>query len=118
MLHCPGRLFPVETRYSPLEMPRQRWEEGFADGCVGLFERTDGDLLAFLPGAAEIHRVGSRLSALLGDRAEVLSLHGSMSLEDQQAVVRPGSRAGRRRVILATSIAETSLTVPGRAGSG
>ena len=54
----------------------------------------------------------------MGDRAEVLSLHGSMSLEDQQAVVRPGSRAGRRRVILATSIAETSLTVPGRAGSG
>jgi ATP-dependent helicase HrpB len=113
VLHCPGRPFPVDTRYSPLGSGRQRWEEGFADGCARLFDGTDGDVLAFLPGAAEIRRVGGRLAALLGGRAEVLGLHGAMSLEDQQTVVRPGVGLRGRRVILATSIAETSLTVPG-----
>ena len=131
-LHCPGTLHPVTTRYRPAG-PGNRWEEGFADGVARLFDETDGDILAFLPGAGEIRRVGARLGGLLAGRAEVLPLHGTMRLEDQQRVIRPaegptGGRAadGRpadrrpsaghpaaRRVILATSIAETSLTVPG-----
>lgn len=110
-LHCPGRMHLVATRHIPLAS--ERWEEGFADGAARLFGETDGDMLAFLPGAAEIRRVGGRLSAVLGGRAEILTLHGTMSLEEQQKVVRPRETAEARRVILATSIAETSLTVPG-----
>ena len=127
-LHCPGRSHPVQTRYQPLGSG-DRWEEGFADGVARLFDETDGDILAFLPGAGEIRRVGARLGGVLGARAEVLPLHGTLRLEEQQRVIRPaqnppsggsgagapaGTTAGQamRRVILATSIAETSLTVP------
>jgi ATP-dependent helicase HrpB len=109
-LHCPGRLHPVQTRYQPLGQG-SRWEEGFADGMSRLFDETEGDMLGFLPGAGEIRRVGARLGGLLGARADVLPLHGTMRLEDQQKVIR--GEAGGRRVILATSLAETSLTVPG-----
>jgi ATP-dependent helicase HrpB len=120
-LHCPGRSHPVQTRYQPLGQGG-RWEEGFADGVVRLFEETTGGMLAFLPGAGEIRRVGARIGGRLGARAEVLPLQGTMRLEDQQKVIRPSagprdgggeSRPGPRRVILATSLAETSLTVPG-----
>ncbi len=120
-LHCPGSLHPVDTRYQALGQAG-RWEEGFADGTARLFEETEGDLLAFLPGAGEIRRVGARLTGLLGGRAEVLPLHGTMRLEEQQRVIgrsmETAAAAGRtdpmpRRVILATSVAETSLTVPG-----
>jgi ATP-dependent helicase HrpB len=113
VLDCPGRLHPVETRYRPLGADRRRWEEGFAEASARLFDESGGDLLAFVPGAAEIRRAGAALAGRLGDRADVLGLHGSMSLEDQQRIVRPGGAGKRRRVILATSIAETSLTVPG-----
>src|SRR5208283_5180172 len=85
-----------------------------------LFSETKGDLLGFLPGAGEIRRVGARLGGLLAGRAEVLPLHGTMRLEEQQRVIGhstagAGGRAdpSPRRVILATSLAETSLTVPG-----
>ncbi len=115
-LHCPGRTHAVRTEYHPFARS-ERTEDQFADGLAVLVEETEGDLLSFLPGAGEIARVGSRLAGLLKGSAEVLPLHGTMRLEEQQRVIRPaedtGSRAGRRRVILATSIAETSLTVPG-----
>ncbi len=131
VLRCPGRMFPVQTRYLPIGRGARGgahgWEGGFADGLVRLVDDTEGDILAFLPGAGEIRRVGAQLEAALDGRAEVLPLHGAMSLEDQQRVIRPREAAGsaraagapaaeggtRRRVILATSIAETSLTVPG-----
>jgi ATP-dependent helicase HrpB len=123
-LHCPGRSHPVQTRYWPLARP-ERWEEGFADAVARLFDDTEEDMLAFLPGVGEIRRVGGRLSGLLGARADVLPLHGMMRLEEQSRVIRPRGMDGvgggweharpgsPRRIILATSIAETSLTVPG-----
>ncbi len=119
-LHCPGTLHPVRTIYRPNE-GSGRWEESFADGIARLFDETEGGILAFLPGAGEIRMVGARLSAALGRRAEVLPLHGTLRLEEQRRVIEPdGLRPGTpsaspapRRVILATSIAETSLTVPG-----
>ena len=118
-VHCPGSVHSVETRYWALGQGG-RWEEGFADGTARLFDLTEGDLLAFLPGAGEIRRAGARLGGLLAGRAEVLPLHGTMRLEEQQRVIgrSPGAAGGRadsarRRVILATSLAETSLTVPG-----
>jgi ATP-dependent helicase HrpB len=78
-----------------------------------LFERTEGDLLAFLPGAPEIRRVGARLAGTLRGTVDVLPLHGTLSLEEQRRVIAPRPGSGRRRAILSTSIAETSLTVPG-----
>ncbi len=116
VLHCAGTVHPVRTEYRPLPQTG-RWEEAFADGLAGLFEETDGDILAFLPGAGEIRHTGARLSGALGNRAEIFPLHGTLRLEEQRRVIEPprGPQAGepRRRVILATSIAETSLTVPG-----
>ena len=111
-LHCPGTLHPVRVEHRPIRAA-ERWEEGFADGVIRLFDETEGGILAFLPGAAEIRRVGARLAAALGPRAEVLPLHGTMRLEDQRRVILQPEPGGRRRLILATSIAETSLTVPG-----
>jgi ATP-dependent helicase HrpB len=111
-LHCPGTTHLVRTEYRPIS-PSARWEEAFADGVGRLFDETEGGILAFLPGAGEIRRVGSRLSAALGTRAVVLPLHGTLRLEEQRRVIQPQGPGAVRRVILATSIAETSLTVPG-----
>ena len=110
-LYCPGTLHPVRVEYRPIS--EERWEEPFADGLVRLFDETTEGILAFLPGAAEIRRVGGRCSASVGSRGEVLSLHGTLRLEEQRAVIRPPEAGGKRRIVLATSIAETSLTVPG-----
>jgi ATP-dependent helicase HrpB len=111
-LHCPGTIHPVRTEYRPIS-PANRWEEAFADGVAHVFDETAGNILAFLPGAGEIRRVGSRLSAALRERSEVLPLHGTLGLEEQKRVIQPPKPGAARRVILATSIAETSLTVPG-----
>ena len=110
-LHCPGTLHPVRTEYRPITAAR--WEEAFADGVAHLFDETEGNILAFLPGAGEIRRVGGRLAAALDKRSEVLALHGTLSLDEQKRVIQPPKPGALRRVILATSIAETSLTVPG-----
>jgi len=115
-MSCPGRSFPVQTLYKPLSAARG-WEQGFADGLAELFGSTEGDILAFVPGAGEIRRVAGRLGGLLSGRAEVLGLHGLLPLSEQRRIAaRSASGAedsGLRRVIVSTSIAETSLTVPG-----
>jgi ATP-dependent helicase HrpB len=120
LLRCPGTARPVRTEYRPLARS-DHWEEGFADGVERVFDETEGDVLAFLPGAGEIRKAQARLSAALGARAQVLPLHGTLRLEEQTRVIRPAPArpelsaggAAQRRVILSTSIAETSLTVPG-----
>ncbi|HET6147722.1 MAG TPA: ATP-dependent helicase C-terminal domain-containing protein [Polyangia bacterium] len=73
--------------------------------------QADGDVLVFLPGAGEIRRAGEALAGL-GDRSAVVPLHGEMSLADQNRAVRPDSD-GRRKIILATNVAETSVTIDG-----
>lgn len=113
VIDCPGRVFPVETSYRPIgEGPR--WEGAFADLVAALLPDAEGDVLAFLPGVREIERAAGRLAvaARVGG-IEVLSLHGSLPLERQREVLRPRDPGADRRVVLATSIAETSLTVPG-----
>jgi ATP-dependent helicase HrpB len=75
-----------------------------------LTERADGDILCFLPGVGEIARVARELT---GSQADVLQLHGRAAQSVQDAVLAPGGRPGARRVILSTSVAESSLTVPG-----
>jgi ATP-dependent helicase HrpB len=103
-----GRVFPIETRYVPPRDPR-----ALDAAVVATIRRTlqtdEGDVLVFLPGAGEIGRIRQLLAEEPGT-VEVLSLHGSLGSDEQDRAIRSGNR---RRVVLATSIAETSLTIPG-----
>lgn len=112
-LELPGRTYPVEVSYrSP--SPGERPEDAVASSAIEALGSIDGDVLAFLPGVREICATDAALRFRLraGARVEILSLYGSMSLADQRRVVAPDARRGRR-IILATNVAETSLTVPG-----
>ena len=109
VLESEGRIQPLELRHIG-RAAEKRIEDEMA-GAVrrALVEEAEGDLLAFLPGVAEIERTAERLEGL---GVEVHRLHGSLDPATQRAAIRP-SREGRRKVILATSIAETSLTIDG-----
>jgi ATP-dependent helicase HrpB len=107
-----GRAFPVETRYVGRSTDR-RIESAVASAVRRALTADDGDILVFLPGAAEIRRVESLLvEGALPPEAYVVPLFGSLSLEAQDRAIAP-SPVGRRKVVLATSIAETSLTIDG-----
>lgn len=107
---CPGRVFPVETRYRPLR-PEARWDAAMAGVIREALEAHRGDILAFLPGVGEIHRVRELLEETARRSAvELLPLHGSLAPDAQDRVLRRGTA---RRVILATAVAETSLTIDG-----
>jgi ATP-dependent helicase HrpB len=108
ILTSDGRLFPVETRYLPLA-GGATIDVAMAQAVRQALRENEGDLLAFLPGAGEIRRV-ERLLNEGSLSAEVLPLYGELSPADQDRAVTPG---GKRRVVLATSIAETSLTIEG-----
>jgi ATP-dependent helicase HrpB len=106
-----GREHPVAIRWAP-PPPRTRPAEAVA-GVVGrALRETDGDVLVFLPGAADIRRVQDRLGGSVGPEVDVLPLHGSLPVDAQDRALAP-SAPGRRRVVLSTDIAETSLTVDG-----
>lgn len=107
-----GRAFPVETRYLPRD-PRDRIERPVAD-AVGRALRADpGSLLVFLPGAAEIRRTETLLKEQVRDaNVDIVALFGALEARDQDRAIAP-SPPGRRKVVLATSIAETSLTIEG-----
>ncbi len=108
-----GRAYPVETRW--LERPvdkRVRLEHLVAEKVVEALGETEGDVLVFLPGEGEIRRALAALSPALTGGVEALPLYGALDFKAQRAALRPG-RNGQRRVVLATSIAETSLTIPG-----
>jgi ATP-dependent helicase HrpB len=106
-----GRRFPVEIRH--LERPpREDLVSGVITAARAALEAHRGDLLVFLPGTREIQECVRRLRALVGDALDVLPLHGSLPI-DAQALALTTPESGRRRVIVATDIAETSLTIPG-----
>ena len=107
-----GRLFPVSTRYR--ERPIVGWMEDAVASTVrvALLEHATGDLLVFLPGTAEIRRVQQRLHDLDPAVIAVHALYGALPPAAQDAALAPDA-AGRRKVVLATSIAETSLTIEG-----
>ncbi|EPR15305.1 ATP-dependent helicase [Sphingobium indicum IP26] len=104
-----GRIQPLALRHVGRASEKRIEEEMAATIRRALSEEAEGDLLAFLPGVAEIERTAERLE---GAGVEVHKLHGSLDPAAQRAAIRP-SREGRRKVILATSIAETSLTIDG-----
>jgi ATP-dependent helicase HrpB len=110
-----GRAYPVETKWIPC--PKEQRVEAAVASAVrrALEEVPTGDVLAFLPGAREIRAAASLLGASgLGPQVsvDVLPLFGDLTQRDQDLAVRP-SAPGRRKVVLATSIAETSLTIEG-----
>lgn len=104
-----GRAFPVETRWldAPWKAGARRIEDAVAALVRRAIEEATGDALVFLPGVGEIERVRR---ALGGVGAEVHALHGAMPFKDQRAALAP---AKGRKIVLATAIAETSLTVEG-----
>ena len=106
-----GRAWPVEITYAE-RTPGPDPVEAVVTAVRQALTRHDGDVLAFLPGAGEIERARTRLVPLVGSDTLVLPLHGSLSLEDQDLALGP-SRGGGRRVVLATDIAETSVTIEG-----
>lgn len=103
-----GRIQPLELRHIGRSAEARIEDEMAAAIRRALSDEAEGDLLAFLPGVAEIERTAERIEGA----AEVHKLHGSLHPAAQRAAIRP-SREGRRKVILATSIAETSLTIDG-----
>lgn len=103
-----GRTFPVEVRY--LKFPDQRpIAQQATDAVEQMLDRTSGDMLVFLPGVGEIRRVEQDLVGRLKDVA-IMPLYGDLPAEQQDAVLAP---CARRKVVLATNVAETSITVDG-----
>ncbi|MHB2095245.1 ATP-dependent helicase HrpB [Pantoea dispersa] len=106
-----GRSFPVMRRYASLN-PQQRFEEAVAREVAQLLRDEPGSLLLFLPGVAEIERVKRELVSRVSDEVDLSPLYGALSLEAQRRAILPAA-PGRRKVVLATNIAETSLTIEG-----
>ncbi len=106
-----GRAHPVEVRWLPRQRD-DRLERAVEQAVTRALGENEGDVLVFLPGIGEILRCRDRLVELVGGGVDVRPLAGALSAEDQDLALAP-SPVGRRRVVLATDIAETSLTVEG-----
>ena len=112
VIESAGRAFPVETRHIGRD-PRARIEEQMASAVERALRAELGSVLAFLPGAAEIRRTETLLRERLADQnIEVVALFGALDARIQDQAIAPAP-PGRRKVVLATSIAETSLTIEG-----
>jgi ATP-dependent helicase HrpB len=108
-LHAEGRLHPIEVTYAPKPAGVEVWNEASRAVAECARQHPQGDILVFLPGVYEIQRSMDSCRRLLS-QVELLPLYGDLPPDMQHRVMEPGAR---RRVILATNIAETSLTVPG-----
>jgi ATP-dependent helicase HrpB len=107
-----GRSFPVETRYLGRD-DNARIEDQMADAVMRALRTQSGSILAFLPGQGEIRRVEERLKERISDPAIALApLYGAMDMKAQDLALKPAPR-DLRKVVLATSIAETSVTIEG-----
>lgn len=113
MITSEGRAFAVDTRWLPRPVDgAMRYEAAVANLVLQAAEETaDGGLLVFLPGEGEIRRVETALRGRLAESFDIRPLFGTMEFAAQRAALAPAA-AGRRKVVLATSIAETSLTIP------
>ena len=106
-----GRMFPVETRYLPGD-PKARLEDQAANAVIAALGEDSGSILVFLPGQAEIRRTEERLRGRVPPTVDIAPLYGQLPPAEQDRAIEPAP-AGRRKVVLATSIAETSLTIEG-----
>lgn len=120
LIQATGRSYPVQIHYADRD-PGPDWLPVMATTIRQALAEQPEDILAFLPGAREIDQLGTRLAAdraVAGQadpRIQILPLHGALSLGEQERVLRrpPAPENAPRRVILATDLAETSLTIPG-----
>ncbi len=111
LIESPGRTFDVEIRHED-----RSGTESVEDAMARIVRRTlaqeEGSILAFLPGQKEIRRTAERLTGLLPADASLHQLYGALDAREQDAAIRPPP-SGARKVVLATAIAETSLTIDG-----
>src|SRR6188768_3083718 len=120
VIEAEGRMFPVEVHYLGRSLPAlpgqrtlsPRELAPLAQHLRRILEQTEGDVLVFLPGSPEIHRLRESLQDLHAGGVDVHALYGELDMEAQQQVLQPAP-SGRRKLILATNIAETSLTIDG-----
>src|SRR5580693_5626715 len=105
-----GRSFPVETRY--LGRDTRPIEPQMADAIARAMRAEAGSLLAFLPGAAEIRRTKTLLEGRAEPSTDIVPLYGALEGDEQDRAIAPAPR-GRRKIVLATAIAETSITIEG-----
>src|SRR6185437_7913685 len=115
VIEVSGRLYPVEVRYRPVggdaeDTTRDEEEAALADAVDELCREGSGDVLVFLPGEREIRDAADTLRRRGPKGLEILPLYARLSTAEQDRVFKPGKQ---RRVVLATNVAETSLTVPG-----
>lgn len=111
VIESEGRSFPVDIRHEE-RGPDEPVEDAMARAIRGALAREEGSVLAFLPGQREIERTAERLEGRVPANADVVPLFGNLDARTQDAAIRPAP-AGRRKIVLATSIAETSLTIDG-----
>jgi ATP-dependent RNA helicase HrpB len=112
VIESQGRAFAVETRHLPRDA-REPIERPVTAAVMRALQADKGSLLVFLPGAAEIRRTESLLRERVSDPAiEIHSLFGALEQQEQDRAIAP-TPPGRRKIVLATSIAETSLTIEG-----
>lgn len=111
VIEAEGRMFPVATRYLGRN-PAERFEEAMARAIRQALAEESGSILAFFPGQGEIHRTARLLANRLPADVDLAPLYGALDKAEQDRAVEPAP-AGRRKVVLATSVAETSLTIEG-----
>lgn len=111
VIESEGRAFPVDTRHVERD-PNRRIEEVMADTVLRALRADPGSVLAFLPGQGEIRRVATLLADRVGEDTDIAPLYGALTPAEQDRAIAPAA-PGRRKVVLATSIAETSLTIEG-----
>ncbi len=111
VLKSEGRSFPVEIRHETRNLS-ESVEDAVVRTISEALRSEAGSILAFLPGQAEITRTAERLAGRFGENTIVVPLYGNLSQKEQDAAIRPAP-AGTRKIVLATSIAETSITIDG-----
>ncbi len=110
VVEIPGRLYPVEMRYRAPDSPVEDTAQMVAETAAELLSaHPEGDILVFLPGEREIRETAEALRGLGKSKADVLPLYARQSAADQNRIFSPSSQ---RRIVLATNVAETSLTIP------
>jgi len=123
VIQSDGRSFPVETRYlgkgqnPPVRgqlghLPGQQLPQQMAKACLQAIREESGSILAFLPGMGEIRRTAALLESELPEEVQLAPLHGSLPPAEQDRAIQPAP-AGRRKLVLSTDIAQTSLTIEG-----
>lgn len=109
LIESQGRMFPVEVRYAKEDSDRRDMPQVAAHVVRQALKEQEGDILVFLPGQADITKCAEMLQ---GSAANILPLYGNLSPAEQRRAILP-SRDGERKVVIATPIAETSLTIEG-----